>query len=80
MNPVKKLWEDLKARRRGEKRVASRKIRGRVYEKTPPDPTQSPVGQASMKVSPQATCNIKVTRADGTVEHYEAPAQIEQTA
>lgn len=80
MNYFRTLWEDFKANRRGEKRTASRQIRGRVYEKKAPDTGQSPGGNASMKVNPQASCHIKVTRADGTVEHYDAPAQIEQPA
>lgn len=35
--------------------------------------------EVKTKAKPEATCQIKVTRVDGTVEYYESIAQVEYT-
>lgn len=71
------LVSDIKARFRGEKRIAPRGTRGRVYQK-PQDVPASGRGSSALGVKPQpeATLTITVTRADGTVESQTVPAQV----
>lgn len=57
---VTEKWNDLKAWRRGETRVAPSGTRGRVYAR----------GKAELE--------MKVTRADGSVEHIKVPATVER--
>ncbi len=68
------IWEDFKAKRRGEHRIAPRGERGRVYAKNEPDPQPGHHVRARGK----ATLHMKVTRANGDVEHYDAPVDIEE--
>ena len=71
MPTMKELWGDLKAWRRGEKRVAPYDTRGRIYQRK-----GESVGGPSLyrsKATPDATLKLKITRADGTVEYREAP-------
>lgn len=60
---------------------------GRIYEKIdnptsspeePSAPAPSSPGNASMFPKATATLEIQVTHADGSVDTYEAPAQIEE--
>lgn len=64
MGIIGKLWDHMKAKRRGERRVAPYAQRGRVYER--PDGKQA--GQHNVRPEPVVTVGIQVTRADGTVE------------
>ena len=72
---LKELWEDLKAKRRKEKRVAPYGIRGRVYLRDGAPSGPSVYGSCA---TPELTLNIKITRADGTVEYMNAPATIKE--
>lgn len=59
-------WQDFKAWRRGEKRIA--KGRGRVYERKEGGRIEPmPAG-----VAVSAKITAKVIRADGSIEEYEA--------
>ena len=64
MNRLREYWEDFKALRRGERRVAPHGQRGRVYgsKNTP----SSPLVQATSKS--MVRIDMKIIRADGTVE------------
>jgi hypothetical protein len=74
LNIFRVLWEDLKAFRRGERRIAPRSIhRGRVYARKDED-TNSGGFTFIAKREPKATLTMKITRADGTVEHIVVPA------
>lgn len=71
---VKSLIEDFKAYRRGEKRVAPRGTRGRIYA---PTEGKSEVGTTfRAKADPVATLIMKITRTDGTVERVTVPAKV----
>lgn len=65
------LKEGVKAHRRGEIRVAPRGTRGRVYRKKDEAGSALPA-----KTEPKATIYMKITRADGSVEYRESPAQV----
>lgn len=70
---IRSLIEDFKARfLRGEKRTAPRGVRGRVYAKAEGEPQ----GQVRVAAKATATLQATVTRADGTIEHYEFPAEV----
>ena len=71
---LKTYVEDFKAWRRGERRVAPRGARGRVYEKKNVEPTSGP--SFLFKKEPVATLTMRVTRADGSVEQVTVPAQV----
>jgi hypothetical protein len=75
VNILRVLWEDLKAFRRGERRIAPRsQHRGRVYARKNED---TPSGNYfATKRAPKATLRMKITRADGTVEHVVVPANV----
>lgn len=75
---LKTFLEDFKASRRGEKRIAPRNVRGRVYAKKAGDETAAAEGgmQIVVKKEPVATLTMKVTRADGSVETITVPAQV----
>lgn len=69
------LIQDLKAIFRGEKRVAPRSVRGRVYVNRK---TNTSVGGpvVHVKSGKKASLKIRITRADGTVEHYDNEATV----
>ena len=73
MNFFRALWEDFKAFRRGERRVAPRQIRGRVYAKKGAAPSS---GAVKTSARPSASLTMKITRADGSVETIKVPASI----
>lgn len=72
MNFFRALWEDFKAFRRGEKRVAPRQVRGRVYAR------KGGGGGSSIVIgkTPKATLTMTVTRANGDVETIKVPAKV----
>lgn len=78
MNIIRVLWEDLKAFRRGERRIAPRSVtRGRVYARKNED---TPSGSHfATKREPKATLSMKITRADGSVERVVVPATVSVT-
>lgn len=71
---VKTFVDDFKAHRRGEKRVAPRHVRGRVYAKKSGEADDGVVFK--VKKEPVATLTMKVTRENGTVEVIKVPAQV----
>jgi hypothetical protein len=71
---VKTLVEDVKAWRRGERRVAPRGVRGRVY--APKEEAASGGSVVRIRKEPIASLVMKVTRADGSTETIEVPAQV----
>jgi hypothetical protein len=74
VNIFRVLWDDLKAFRRGERRIAPRSVhRGRVYARKDED---TPGTHFATKRTPKATLRMKITRADGTVEHVVVPATV----
>lgn len=66
MNPLRQLWEDFKAWRRGERRI--KPGRGRVYVKK--DGSREEIQPAPK--TPAATMTAKVIRADGSIEIHHA--------
>lgn len=75
-----KFWvldvvSDIKAWRRGERRVAERGkgFRGRVYEKTGRSPF---TGSVKTKARGNAVLKMKILRANGTVEEVDVPAKV----
>lgn len=62
-----KLWESFKAWRRGEKRVNGA-VRGRVFAR-PEDPSDKITIPTEAKME---LVSMKVTRANGSVELYDA--------
>lgn len=66
MNWLIEKWQDFKAWRRGEHRIA--KGRGRVYAKK--DGSREEIEPA--RKMPTATITAKVIRADGSIEIHEA--------
>lgn len=78
MNILRVLWEDFKAFRRGERRIAPRSItRGRIYERKSVDQPSSGSGFA-VRRTPKATLTMEITRADGTVERVVVPASVRE--
>lgn len=71
----KRIREWFRAWRRGEKRVQPKAVRGRVYERKVPEQPQ-PGAQAKGRAT--ATCQIQITRADGSIEKRTVPADITQ--
>jgi len=71
------LLEDLRAWRRGEKRVAPRGVRGRVYSKRSvlkEQATTKAAADAALALSRAVgTVELRVVRKDGTEEFYEYP-------
>lgn len=74
MGFFRSLWEDFKAWRRGEQRVAPRSQSGRVYARN--DRVEAPGGAHNVSARATAVCRAKITRADGTVEHVTLPAEV----
>lgn len=68
-----KLWEDFKAKRRGEVRVAPG-LRGRIYAKKE---EIAEAGDHSAKTKGKAFLHMKITRADGSIEELTVPATVE---
>lgn len=69
-----KLWvsetiEDLKAWKRGEKRIAPHGVRGRVFAK------RKPVGYGAV-ARPKVNVEMLITRADGSVERRKAQGKL----
>jgi len=73
---LRSFWEDFKAFRRGERRVAPRSChRGRIYAPRNLIPESSSGGIGfNVKRAPQATLTMRITRLDGTVETHVVPA------
>jgi hypothetical protein len=73
--------DDVKAARRGEKRIAPRGqgLRGRVYAR-PGDEEGAAFNRVLVSRSPTATLTMVVTRADGTVETIKVPASAVQVS
>ena len=70
---LKTFWEDFKAHRRGEKRVAPRNVRGRVYAREGDEPQGT---SFVIKRKPTASLVMTVRRKDGTTEIIKVPAQV----
>jgi len=63
-----RIIERFKGWRRKETMIKGA-TRGRVFVKKDADTSGSP-GQSSITVKPKSSLTIKVTRADGSIEHY----------
>ncbi len=75
---LRSVWEDCKAWRRGDRRIASRYSRGRIYERRNPDP-ESPSGiHRKVKAKGTATLHMEITRENGDVEQIDVPADVEK--
>ena len=61
---LRSFWEDVKAYRRGERRVAPRGARGRIYVKKNGQPVALADGLAHVKI-------VHTRAADGTQTTYE---------
>lgn len=71
------LVRDFHAWRRNERRVAPRGLRGRVYErKDGSTAAEDPFNNIRVKAGPQATLEITIARADGSVERRVVPASV----
>jgi hypothetical protein len=75
---LKSFYEDFKAWRRKEKRVAPRAVRGRVYQRKEGSDIGVPDTVVKIKKEPVATLTMKVTREDGSTEIIKVPAQVTQ--
>jgi hypothetical protein len=71
---IRSFVEDFKARRRGEKRIAPRGLRGRVYASNAPADAGGTVVRIGKTPTAQLTMTIR--RADGTVEKVTVPAKV----
>ena len=64
----RRLWEDWKAKRRGEVRVVHKSVtRGRIYARVGED-APAPTDPVPVPARGTARVHITVTRADGTIE------------
>jgi hypothetical protein len=63
---LRELREDIKALRRGEKRVAPYGSTGRVYAKR--HPIEDTSGAHNPKAKPTVNVTARVIRADGSIE------------
>lgn len=72
---LRRLWEDFKARRRGEERVLPAGVRGRVYQEK--SVSEKPRGGTLVPARAVGTLKMKITRADGKVETIVRPVTIE---
>ena len=71
------LWEDLKAARRGERRIAPRGARGRVYEKK--DATGKASGyKIAAKATPVARIVPSRVWSDAEQRWYSVPEWLER--
>lgn len=75
MGYFKTMWEDFKAYRRDEVRVAPKGVRGRVYAEK--DAPTSPGHSVASKG--KAELEMIVTRVNGDVERIVVPATVERT-
>jgi len=74
-----RMIEAFKGWRRGEVRVAPYGTRGRVWAKKEDTLVEpSAPGDINVTAGPTAVLDMKVTRADGSVEHIRVPATAEQ--
>jgi hypothetical protein len=74
---LKTYVEDVKAWRRGEKRVAPRGARGRVYAlRNGETPAVGSGTTFLFRKEPTANLVMRVIRADGSVETIKVPAQV----
>jgi hypothetical protein len=67
MSLIKNIWEDLKAFRRGERRVAPHGVTGRVYAKRNPEKNltgggQRAVARATITIKPSAVIDASGKR------------------
>lgn len=76
INFLRSLVSDFRAWRRGERRVAPRSARGRVYAR----PDSEALGPVRVRREPTARLLLTITRANGSIEHVEAPASITKVA
>ncbi len=60
MNLLKSLWQDFKAGRRGERRVAPRGVRGRIYARK--DGSDGNPGRMRASAKPKASIKRRVYR------------------
>ena len=76
---IKELWDDIKAWWRKEERVVPHGIRGRVYADKDPERRERDRIKLNIDagMKPKAHLQMKVTRADGTVETIEVPAGVQ---
>jgi hypothetical protein len=74
MGLFRDLYEDFKAWRRGEVRVAPRGTRGRVYARKDGEPSGGPTVNVASTAT--ATLTMIITRADGTKEIVTRPATV----
>ena len=70
---IRELIDHARAKMRGERRIAPYGVHGRVYERVR-EPAAPGDHEASGRAN--ATLEMKITRADGTVETKRAPARI----
>lgn len=63
---LREIKEDIKAYRRGEKRIAPFGSTGRVYAPRKPSPSDG--GPINSQTEPKLAISARIIRADGTVE------------
>lgn len=72
-----KLKDRFAAWQRQDVRIAPYGTRGRVFEKSPAYSAEvSDAANIEIDSKPVVTCEIKITRADGTVETQTVPAEL----
>ena len=69
-------WQDFKAWRRGEQRVAPKGVRGRIYSKKEGAPSSPNNIRTSARS--KVTLRMQVIRANGQVEEVVVPAEVRQ--
>lgn len=74
-----RLKDDFKAWRKGWKPTVGKMsmVRGRIYEDMNPKENNKPT-PIRMSAQPEVKLDIKVMRADGRVEHYNADGSFRQ--
>ena len=70
---VGELLDHARARLRGERRIAPYGVTGRVYERIRED---APAGAHQASARANATLEMKITRADGSIEIRTMPAKV----
>ncbi len=63
---IREIWQNYKAWRRGERRVAARGARGRIYEQKNPPPSAA----HEVKTKTTYTTLARVIRADGSPDEH----------
>lgn len=71
MGLIRYYWENFKAWRRGEVRIAPRGVTGRVFAKKNAEPAPD-TGMSTM-VRGKVSTELKITKADGTVHVVHLP-------